>query len=259
MKIGVIGAGAIANYLLKELYDKTANHMEICSLFVRDEKKYRELEAQYQVTLYEDLDMFLDSGIDVVVEAANVQAVQTLVPSVIQKKDVIVISIGAFADADFYDEMYALAMHHHKKIHLPSGAIGGLDLIQNAHVTGGIKHISLTTRKPAKTLTNKKMTEAETIFTGSASEAIRQFPKNINVSIVLSIAGIGVEETEVNIVADPTIENNIHTIDIQGEFGEASFTIRNNPFPENPKTSHLAAMSVLGTLKRMSSIIKIGG
>ena len=80
----------------------------------------------------------------------------------------------------------------------------------------------------------------------------------MNVSIVLSLAGIGIEKTSLCLVADPHIDKNIHHVEVIGDFGETIFSITNHPLPENPKTSYLAAMSILGTLERMSRKMKIG-
>lgn len=130
--------------------------------------------------------------------------------------------------------------------------------MQNANI-GSVSSVSLTTRKPAGSLIAEDIDEAKVVFEGNAADAIKQFPKNINVSIVLSLAGIGAERTKVKIVADPHTDKNIHQVEMTGDFGEAVFTITNNPFPDNPKTSYLAAMSILGTLKRMNRKVRVGG
>ncbi len=258
MNIGLIGAGAIANFLLEEINQNQHNSLRIKSIFVRDKEKYRLLESNFDVRLFTDLEAFLDSEIDVVVEAANINAVKTLVPSVIKKKDVVLISVGALAEEGLLTEISQLANEHKHEIHLPSGAIGGLDLLQNAHALGAVTSVSLTTRKPARSLIGKDIEEAKIVFEGKAADAIKQFPKNINVGIVLSLAGVGIENTKICLVADPHIEKNVHHIEITGDFGEATFSITNNPLPENPKTSYLAAMSILGTLKRMNGELRIG-
>src|SRR5699024_1388157 len=98
----------------------------------------------------------------------------------------------------------------------------------------------------------------EVIFKGTAEEAIKKFPKNINVSIILALAGIGAKETVVEIIADPLINNNMHTIQIEGAFGSSVLTVTNNPMKANPNTSYLAALSILNTLKSRSNRIKIG-
>lgn len=259
MNIGLIGAGAIAHFLLEEMNEKQQDNLSITSVFVRDLKKYPMLESSFGVTLYTDLEAFLDSEIDIVVEAANIEAVKTLLPTAIKKKDVVIISVGALAEEQLLTELNNLANEYKNRIYLPSGAIGGLDLIQNAHALGTVTSVSLTTRKPASSLISEEIEEAKVIFEGNATDAIRQYPKNMNVSIVLALASIGFDQTKVTLVADPQIDKNIHHIEVTGDFGEATFTIKNNPLPANPKTSYLAAMSILGTLKRMSNKLVIGG
>ena len=259
MNIGVIGAGAVATFLLKEINQNQLDNLRIKSVLVRDTEKYRLLESKFGVKLYTDLNSFLDSEIDIVVEAANIQAVKSLLPPVIKKKDVVVISVGALADETLLNEISNPVKQHKYTVHLPSGAIGGLDLLQNAHALGKVSSVSLTTRKPAISLIDEDIQEAKVVFEGKAIDAIKQFPKNMNISILLTLAGVGIEKTRVCIVADPHIEKNIHQVDITGEFGEATFFITNHPLPENPKTSYLAAMSILGTLKRINGKLRIGG
>ncbi|WP_068677358.1 aspartate dehydrogenase [Oceanobacillus sp. Castelsardo] len=259
MNIGLIGAGAIANFLLEEINHNQSEHLLVKSILVRNKEKYRLLESNFGVKLFTDLEAFLDSEIDIVVEAANINAVKTLLPSVIKKKDVVLISIGALADEVLLTEISNLVKECKHAVHLPSGAIGGLDLLQNAHALGTVEDVSLTTRKPASSLIEEAIDEAKVVFKGKAIDAIKQFPKNMNVSIVLSLAGIGMEKTSVCLVADPHIEKNVHQVDVTGEFGEATFSITNNPLPQNPRTSYLAAMSILGTLKRINGELRIGG
>lgn len=261
MNIGLIGAGAIAHFLLEEMNEKQQDNLSITSVFVRDLKKYPMLESSFGVKLYTEFDAFLASEIDIVVEAANIEAVKTLLPTAIKKKDVVIISVGALAEEQLLTELNNLANEYKNRIYLPSGAIGGLDLLQNAHSLGTVTSVSLTTRKPASSLISEEIEEAKVIFEGNATDAIKQYPKNMNVSIVLALAlaSIGFDQTKVILVADPQIDKNIHHIEVTGDFGEATFTIKNNPLPANPKTSYLAAMSILGTLKRMSNKLVIGG
>ncbi|MFS0820363.1 aspartate dehydrogenase [Bacillus sp. 1P02SD] len=259
MNIGVIGAGAIATFLLKEVNQNQHENLRIKNILVRNKEKYEGLESNFGVKLFTDLQAFLDSEIDIVVEAANIHAVKTLLPSVIKKKDVVLISVGALADEALLTELSNLVKEYKNVVHLPSGAIGGLDLLQNAHALGTVSSVSLTTRKPARSLMDDDINEAKVVFEGKAIDAIKQFPKNMNVSIVLSLAGVGIEKTRVCLVADPHIEKNIHQVEIKGDFGEATFSITNNPLPDNPKTSYLAAMSILGTLNRMNEKLRISG
>ncbi|AWE08566.1 aspartate dehydrogenase [Lysinibacillus sp. 2017] len=258
MNIGLIGAGAISRFLLDEINQKQLKAFRIQSVFVRDKEKYCSLEEAYGVQLYTDLNEFLNSEIDIVVEAADIEAVKNLIPTVIERKDVVLISVGALADTEVLTELLEVAEQRGNQLYLPSGAIGGLDLLQNANALGTVTYVSLTTRKPASSLIKEQIDEAQVVFEGKATDAIKQFPKNMNVSIVLALAGIGFDKTKVSLVADPHISQNIHEIQLLGDFGEATLTIKNNPLPANPKTSYLAAMSILGTLQRIHGRLLIG-
>lgn len=257
MRIGIIGAGAIAQFLIEQLNEQQVGRFVVTSLFVRSKEKYELLADKFNVTLYTEVREFLQSGIDVVVEAATIEAVQELMPIVLTKKPAVLISVGALAEASLRQQLLALTLQH--KLYLPSGAIGGLDFIQNAAALGTLSNVSLSTRKPAPSLLEEPISEAKVIFQGTAAEAITLFPKNMNVSIVLALAGLGFEQTMVEVIADPHITQNIHVITASGDFGEVTIQVKNNPLPTNPKTSYLAAMSIIGTLKRLDQSLVIGG
>lgn len=258
IKIGLIGTGSIAEYLLEELNKKTHDSVKIVVALVRNKAKYEHLKEKYNIEITEDINRLLESDIDLVVEAANVSAVKQRLPKIVEHKDSIIISVGAFSDEAFLKEVHTLASENNHSIYLPSGAIGGLDLIQNAEATSGIDKVKITTRKPAHVFNEDSLTNDLTIFEGPASLAIQKFPKNINVAIILSLAGIGTDKTEVEIVASPTLKENEHTIEMHGDFGEMKTIITNKPMPKNENTSYLAALSVLGTILRTANHIKIG-
>lgn len=255
MKIGLIGAGAIGQYLLKYINGKHHEKMEITSVLVRDFDKYAHLQKEYRVNLYTDINEFIDSEIDIIVEAANVSVAVDLLPKIIKRKEVMLISVGALANQE---TLKLVGQSDNRTLHLPSGAIGGLDLIQNAKGLGNLDSVSLTTRKPALSLIDELPDKEMIVFEGPASEAIDKYPKNMNVSIVLSLAGLGMEHTKVTLIADPNVDKNIHTIHATGNFGEMELTVKNVPLLENPKTSSLAALSVFSTLERLAEKVKIG-
>lgn len=258
MNVGIIGGGAIATFILDALNKNEEETIKVGSVYVRDEQKYNHLREAYKVDLYTNMDDFLASNIDVVVEAANIEAVNAFAPRVLQEKDLVLISIGALADEVFLEKVYGVAEKHNRSIYLPSGGIGGLDILQSANALGGVKEVSLTTRKPAASLIDEATDEEIVVYEGPAAAAIKKFPKNINVSIILSLAGIGTEKTKVTIIADPNIDKNTHTIDIKGDAGHVTLTSTNNPLPSNPKSSYLAALSIVSTLKKITNRLKIG-
>ena len=98
---------------------------------------------------------------------------------------------------------------------------------------------------------------ATTIFSGNARAAARLFPKNANVAAMIALAGIGFERTEVTLVADPAVSSNIHTVHARGQFGELQVTVSARALEENPKTSELAALSVLRAVRNKVSPVVV--
>lgn len=141
-------------------------------------------------------------------------------------------------------------------IHVPSGALGGLDAVQ-ALAVAGLDEVLLTTRKPPASL-DLDVSEETVVFEGSAADVIRDYPKNVNVAIALSLAGLGPQRTKVRLIADPAVERNTHHVYARGTAGEVEFTSRNLPFPQNPRTSYLAALSAIAALKRLAARLQVG-
>ena len=165
-------------------------------------------------------------------------------------------SVGALMDKSLRDHLYQLAKENNAKIYLPTGAITGIDTVQAAQL-GEITSISLTTRKPPVSLdVDLEEGEEKVLFEGKASEAVKLFPRNINVSSTLSLAsGIDVD---VKIIADSKIKQNTHEIHLKGTFGELVTITSNNSSSNNPKTSALAAYSAASLLNKLNKTIQIG-
>jgi len=209
------------------------------------------------------------NDLDLVIEAASQGAVTQYASKVLKAgKDLMVMSVGALVDSELREEIRRSAHSTGKKVYIPSGAIAGLDGIKAA-VIGRVNHVTLTTRKPPVGLIGapyfkqikmnpNELKEPKVIYEGSALEACRLFPANVNVAAAISLAGIGLEKTRVRVVVDPTIRRNIHEISVKGEFGELRVRTKNVPSPDNPKTSYLAALSAIATLRKITEPMLIG-
>ena len=258
MDIGIIGTGNIAAYLLEQVNGKHVANGRITAVFGRNQEVGRRLKERFEVDFYTDFQAFLKTPLDIVVETATVEAAGLYLKDVItHKKDLIVSSIGVFKDVGFLDEVKTLAEAAGTQIFLPSGAIGGLDVLQSAKALGGLRQVQITTRKSPASL-GIDSDEEKVIFEGSAFDAVEKFPKNVNVALVLAIAGIGARKTRVRVIVDPAIERNTHIIEAEGDFGRMQLQVENNPMPSNPKTSLLAALSILAVLQNKDHALKIG-
>ena len=161
-----------------------------------------------------------------------------------------------------------LAKEHGRVIHASSGAIAGLDGVKSA-AQGKLRSVTITTRKPPNGFRGVEEVERQGIdldkldgphvlFEGPAREAIKKFPASVNVSSALSLAGLGADRTTVRVVVDPEAQQNVHEIQVEGDFGRLTTRTENVPSPDNPKTSYLAALSALATLKRIADPVRIG-
>ncbi|MFD4819224.1 aspartate dehydrogenase [Peribacillus butanolivorans] len=261
MKLGLIGCGNIGKFLLQAINkDGLLPGGKIVSIYARREEIATQLVKEFGTQSYSDVDSLLNSDVDLVIEAATIEAAEEYALKVIKSgKNLLLSSIGVMADAAYEDNIKRLCRKNNVNIFLPSGAIGGLDVLKSAKAVNGLESVCITTRKPPSALPAGSSLEEETVlFEGSAAEAIKQFPRNINVAIVLSLAGLGSEKTKVKIIADPYVLKNIHLIEASGSFGKLKLEIENDPMPNNPKTSYLAALSVLATLQNKEKSVQIG-
>jgi aspartate dehydrogenase len=193
---------------------------------------------------------------DLVVEAAARESLEQIVPACLREgRDVFVISVGGLLD---HQEWFLQAETRGCRILVASGAITGLDGVRAATV-GRIESVTMTTRKPPRGLAGAPyvvdhnidldaLTEETTIFEGTAREACRGFPSNVNVSAALSLAGVGPDKTRVRIIAVPGGAFNQHRIEVKGEFGRLVVEVENVPSATNPRTGLLSIYSSIATL-----------
>jgi aspartate dehydrogenase len=248
MKIGLIGFGSIGYFIAKNI------GKEIAWVLDMDPKAAERMAiVGLKCPFYGKLPANC-GGADLIIEAASQKAVPLLLDC-LPCCDVMVMSVGAFADEALLEKMKAAAKKHGRKIYLPSGAVGGMDVISS--VSGQITSLVLETTKPPVSL-GRNDSARTVVFEGSAREACKLYPKNVNVSATLSLAGIGFDKTIVRIVSDPDATANTHKITVKSPAGGMKFEFENVPSQDNPKTSALAALSALRRLSKTGETLQIG-
>jgi aspartate dehydrogenase len=262
--IGIVGCGAIGKALLAAAQDGRLP-VRVGGVTSRTERSGRQLLATFKnpppwLTLDEVI-----AAADLIIEAAGGPVVAPLAEKVFAAgKDLMVISVGALLD---HPEIMEKSRRSGCRLYCPSGAIAGLDGIKSAAM-GAITHVTHTTRKPPNGLEGAPylvergisllgLQEEKEIFSGSAREACRGFPANVNVTAAVSLAGIGPDRTRVRIVAVPGLARNCHDIDVEGEFGLLHVHIENVP-SENPKTGKLTALSIVRAVRDVVDTVRIG-
>ena len=262
MKISILGCGNIGRTIIKAIAEKKVN-CAISGIFDVNGDGFNRLQKSVRDDLNlnskftQDFSEFLNFDSELVVEAASQKAVSEFALDVLNsKKNLMIMSIGALVDEKLFESIRETAEKNNLKIYIPSGAVVGLDGIKGAKI-GGISEVTLVTRKSPKSL-GVDTNEEKILYEGPAREAVRLFPKNVNVAATVSLSGIGFEKTKVKIIADPKLKNNIHEIYVKGDFGEMKMRTENVPSPDNPKTSYLASLSAIAMLEKIAGSVQIG-
>ena len=254
MKLGIIGCGAIGTDVAKAADKiKDINKIYLFDIKKPAAEKLNKVVKKAEIKPVKD---FL-KDVDVVFEAASQNAVKEYAEKILLAgKDLILMSVGSLFDEKIKKKLENIAKEKHCKIYLPSGAVCGIDGILSG--SGDIiDEVTLVTTKPPSSL-GKKYYKRTIVFKGNAREAVKKFPMNINVAASLSLAGVGFDKTRVEIVADPVATRINHKIHAHGKFGRLRAEVENMPNPNNPKSSYMASLSAIATLKRITNPIQIG-
>ncbi len=265
--ISVIGCGSVANGVCQGIARGTAGNVKVVAVYDRSlskaEKLAKSCGARAVVSVEE---LTSDPSVNLVVEAASQSAVSQYAEAILRSgKDLLVLSVGALVGGKA-QELAALAESKGRRIFVPAGAIVGIDGL-SASETMGLDSVEVEFRKPPshfkEDLTkfikdSSSINGATTIFEGNAVEAVKLFPRSVNVSITAGLAGFGPERTRVKIVVDSTVSRNIITLRASGPAGEITAQTANTLTP-GLGSSYLTIASVLGLLKNMNQSLVIGG
>ena len=275
-KISIIGCGAIGSELALSIDSEMVDKVKISSLFdlnLEYAENLRSILKNNSPELYGNFSDYVNSKsfkeVDLVIESASQEAVKAYIRKILsERKDILVMSVGSFADSIFYADIVKYVAKYKNNIYVPSGAIAGIDAIKSTR--NFISSVTLTTTKNPESLRGApffqtsqidldSLKKRTIIFEGSAVEAVKYFPANVNVAALLGLVGLGVEKTKVNIVVDPSIRINKHEIKVTGKFGELIIMVKNIPSSKNPRTSYLAILSALECVRSIvSSGVKYG-
>jgi aspartate dehydrogenase len=263
IRIGLIGYGTIARAVC-ETFRAAAREEQIVVVLVRPGRVAEFLG--YGISAVDRIEDMLARELDIVAEIAGHEAVREHADAILDAGcDFLITSVGALADDAFLQRIRDKAHDAARKVLLPSGAIGGIDALA-AMRRAGLRSVTYRSRKPP---TAWKGSDAETLldlgalrtpatfYRGSARDAARRYPKNANVAATVALAGMGMDATQVELVADPTVSCNIHEIDAAGVSGRISLRMEGHAFPDNPRSSMLTAFSVANALMNIDAALPI--
>jgi aspartate dehydrogenase len=265
LRVAVAGLGAIGRVLAAKLGSGAVPGIVLTAVAVRDRSKAASQLAEMSIDA-EIVDVIgLPDAVDLVVECAPAKAFDQIArPMLSRGKKVMVLSVGALLE---HSDLIELSKNSGGQIIVPTGALLGLDAVVAA-AEGTIHSVQMRTIKPVKGLLgapylveNKvditQLTAKTKVFEGTAREAAKGFPANLNVAVALSLAGIGPDRTTLEIWADPDLDRNTHEIIVDADSASFAMTIRNVP-SDNPKTGRITPLSAIAALRKLTAPLRIG-
>ncbi|MDX2142067.1 MAG: aspartate dehydrogenase [Rhodospirillaceae bacterium] len=261
IRVALIGNGVIAHQIAAFCASQ-AQDLEIVGALTRSTEKAP--AGAYPLT--HSLSHLFGWHPDLVIECASHSAVIEYGPSILSSGvDLIIISAGSLSDDTLYDCLMRASRRGGGQLKVAAGALPGIEALVAARL-GGLATVKLLTSKPPNAWKGTpadqafdllSLKSATTIFSGTAREAAHKYPKNANVAAIAALAGIGFDRTQVALVADPGLTQNTHRLDAAGSFGKMHVVIEANPSPKNPKTSLIAALSLLRLLDQQIASISL--
>jgi aspartate dehydrogenase len=264
LRVAIVGLGAIGRKLAQAL-DQGIASLALVAVSAQNPEKHRGwLAGLTKPPAVLPIESLVDVA-DIVVECAPGKLVRSIVaPFVTRGKIAVVVSVGALLDNE---DLIEIAKQNGGQIVVPTGALIGLDAVTAAAV-GTIHSVRMVTRKPPLGLAGapyivehnidiEGITEPLKVFEGTARDAAKGFPANLNVAVALSLAGLGPDRTTLEIWADPTVTRNTHRVDVESDSARFSMSIENIP-SENPKTGMITALSVIACLQKLRAPLRVG-
>src|SRR5712691_6717607 len=264
IRVAVAGLGAIGRAVARRLASGMSG-FELTAVSAKDEGRAREWLASEKikcpVAALPDLSRYADVAVECAPAALLEQVCRPMLEA--GKKVIVVSAAGLIRNHDLIE----LAEARGGQIIVPTGALVGLDAV-TAAAEGKIRSVRLITRKPpgglagapyleANGISVEGLNEAKLVFAGTAREGAAGFPANVNVAAALSLAGVGPDRTLMEIWADPAIDRNCHTIEVDSDSARFTLSIENIP-SENPRTGRITALSVLAALRKLAAPLRVG-
>ena len=260
--VAIIGCGALGGTIAQGVAERLKDHYTLVGMLGLTPEEPMELAEKAGGRPYGSFQQLLEDRPDYVVEAAGGEAVRQYGCQLLSGgSDLILLSVGALAEEALRSQLAAAAEETGRKIYLPSGAIGGLDVLRAMRLMGDGMKVRVENRKAPHSLAGApglagrqlSQQQEELVFSGTAMEAIRSFPKNVNVAVAAALSGIGPENNTVEIVSVPGLEENTHCIHGQNASVRVTLETASLPDPANPRSSTLAAWSVVALLENLAS------
>lgn len=255
-RLAIVGCGRLGRIVAEAVAKGLLPEYELVGTYSRTFEKAAVLAAgaSGNCKACRTLDELYTLEPDYIVEAASPAAMRELaVPALSKGISIVTLSIGAFADDDFYAEVKAAALGGGARVYVASGATGGFDVLRTATLMGGADAEFFNEKGPAAlkgtpVYDDALLQEKKVVFSGTAKEAIAMFPTKVNVTVAASRASVGPENMQVTMQSTPGFVGDTQRVEIRNPQVRAVVDVYS-------ATAEIAAWSVVNVLQKIVSPI----
>jgi aspartate dehydrogenase len=264
-RVAVVGYGAIGSSIAERLCGSLTPGVGLVAVLMRKRQiERREYKLPEDVLVTNDVVEMMRSRPDIVVEAAGHAAVVECAPTILRSAcELFILSTGALANDELSDNLVKEAIVGGGRIIIPSGALAGFDgLLALRQV--GLTAVTYRSTKPPTAWRGtpaedsgdfSRLLEPRVVFRGSARNAALKFPRNANLAVAIALAGVGLDQTSVELVADPHARANIGEVIACAGSSVLELKLTSAAFESNPKSSQITGLSVVAALANRSAVI----
>lgn len=255
-RLALIGCGKLSSIVANACERGLLPEYELTAVLGRDLEKTKKFAARYGCTTCGSIDELLAREPDFTAGGSSVQGVRDYAEALLSGgSNIVILSVGAFADQEFYEAVQQTAREANRRVYIASGAVGGFDVLRTAALMGPLNASFASKKSPDAVLNTglaspdlAALTESRTLFTGTATQAIAVLPTHVNVAVAAALASVGTDQTQVTITAVPGFEGDEHTIEAHGDEVRVELKVYS-------RTSAIAGWSVVATLQNAVSPI----
>jgi len=211
--IGIVGYGTIGSYLVSKINEDKDLYVEF--VYDVDKDKLSNLDASLVLGSLEEA---RERKADLIVEVSNPEWVRSYAPFVLEFADLLIASVGAFAEKGLKERLDAVAKANKTHFYISHGGIIGLDGVRDGRDL--LEDVRITTIRPQEgyhhTGIKEKISKKTILYEGSVRKACELFPRDVNIFASLALHGIGFDKTHSSVIVDPNARVMRHIIEIKG-------------------------------------------
>ncbi|NDV83842.1 aspartate dehydrogenase domain-containing protein [Bacteroides sp. 51] len=258
-KLVIVGCGRLADIVADALIKGILSEYELVGVYSRTASKAERIVTKMQqhglsCVACITLDELLVLKPDYLVESASPAAMRELaVPALKNGTSIVTLSIGALADAAFYQQVIETAKANGTRVYPVSGATGGFDVLRTAYLMGNASARFFNEKGPnalrgTAVYDDALQTEQRVVFSGNATEAIQLFPTRVNVAVAASLASVGPDNMQFSMQSTPGFTGDTQRVEIKNDQVHAVIDVYS-------ATSDIAGWSAVNTLVNITSPI----